>query len=155
MAREGRSSGKTSFGKRTQAEKSFRDRKKGKPSGDEPREKSFSGRNREARLLEERLAHHHIVKEMKVVQVKGVLQSLRLERQMIVSRNTKKTIRNAQDSIVIHARKDLTEKAAMSRAKKDFQKNQRAADSAAMIINREKEVSQARVQKKRFRSIQE
>lgn len=45
MAREGRSSGKTSFGKRTQAEKSFRDRKKGKPSGDEPREKSFSGRN--------------------------------------------------------------------------------------------------------------
>jgi 23S rRNA pseudouridine2605 synthase len=49
MAREGRSAGKTSFGKRTQAEKSFRDRKKGKPSGDEPREKSFSGRNQSAK----------------------------------------------------------------------------------------------------------
>lgn len=50
MAREGRTSGKTSFGKRTQAEKNFRDKKKGKSSGasgsgDEPRERSFSGRN--------------------------------------------------------------------------------------------------------------
>src|SRR5689334_13884543 len=49
MAREGRTSGKTSFGKRTQAEKNFRDKKKGKSSSasgsDEPRERSFSGRN--------------------------------------------------------------------------------------------------------------
>jgi len=41
MAREGRSSGKTSFGKRTQAEKNFRDRKKEKPDREEPRGKSF------------------------------------------------------------------------------------------------------------------
>jgi 23S rRNA pseudouridine2605 synthase len=41
MAREGRSSGKTSFGKRTQAEKNFRDRKKEKPDREKPRGKSF------------------------------------------------------------------------------------------------------------------
>ncbi len=56
MAREGRTSGKTSFGKRTQAEKNFRDRKKGKSSGasgpgDEPRERSFSGRNQSGKTF--------------------------------------------------------------------------------------------------------
>jgi len=47
MARERRSSGKTSFGKRTQAEKNFRERKATKPerdsgSEDRPRKRSFS-----------------------------------------------------------------------------------------------------------------
>jgi len=50
MARERRSSGKTSFGKRTQAEKNFRDRKSTKPerdsgSDDRPRRKSFGSRD--------------------------------------------------------------------------------------------------------------
>lgn len=49
MARERKSSGKTSFGKRTQAEKNFRDRKSNKPeresgSEDRPRRKPFSSR---------------------------------------------------------------------------------------------------------------
>jgi 23S rRNA pseudouridine2605 synthase len=50
MARERRASGKTSFGKRTQAEKNFRDRKSNKPEGesrfgDRPYKKSSSGRD--------------------------------------------------------------------------------------------------------------
>lgn len=50
MARDRRASGKTSFGKRTQAEKNFRDRKSGKPeresgSEDRPRRKSFGARD--------------------------------------------------------------------------------------------------------------
>lgn len=58
MAREGKSSGnkKTSFGKRTQAEKKFRDKKMGKPgpsgSEDEPRKRSFSGRSQSGKPFE-------------------------------------------------------------------------------------------------------
>src|SRR6516162_6353981 len=50
MARERRASGKTSFGKRTPAEKNFRDRETSRPkredsgSDEEPRKRSFSGR---------------------------------------------------------------------------------------------------------------
>src|SRR6185369_8856262 len=63
-----------------------------------------------------------------------------IEKQMIVSQNSRKTMQpNAQNSIASHAKSDLTEKEAMNLAKKDFHQDQQEAGSAAMKINREKD----------------